>query len=83
MDKMGDNKMKKIVLQDFLTEEQIEACIQIYKQETSTFVSDICAATIEPNMAEINRKLGQENDARYLGYAVLFVLDTANGKAIR
>jgi hypothetical protein len=34
----------------------------------------ITAEIIEPNLARINEATGQENDARYLGYAIEFVL---------
>jgi hypothetical protein len=41
----------------------------------------ILSQVIEPNMADINRKLGQENDPRYLTYAVLYVLQRASDEA--
>ena len=40
-------------------------------------VAKIQAQVIEPNMAAINAKLGQENDARYLAYAVVYALSQA------
>ena len=59
----------QFTLPDFLTEEQIAQCAKLYPDQKA-----IVKEVIEPNMVEINRKLGQENDARYLGYVVIYVL---------
>jgi hypothetical protein len=63
-----------MTLPDFLTEEQITAAQELYKTaEPGTFARLCAQQVIRPNMAEINRKLGQENDANYLAYACEYV----------
>jgi len=64
------NSMKTTTLPDFLTDEQIKKVQKLYPDTKAIRVQ-----VIEPNMAEINRKLGQENNAAYLAYAVVYVLD--------
>jgi hypothetical protein len=60
---------RTVALGDFLTEGQIKAAVKIRDD-----VARIEAEIIVPNMAEINRRLGQENHPRYLAYAVQAVL---------
>ena len=66
---------KQVSLLDFLTEAQIEKARDIYcKHKDSGHVASLIETNvIQPNMAEINRKLGQENDARYLAYCCEYV----------
>jgi hypothetical protein len=71
--------VKIITLPQFLTEAQIAEAIQLYEANSDLAVEQICKRVIEPNMAVINAKLGQENDARYLAYAVVHVLLQAAG----
>ena len=62
--------MRTMTLPDFLTEEQIKQAHELYKSAPAgTFAARCAKEIIEPNMTEINRRLGQENDARYLAYA--------------
>jgi hypothetical protein len=63
----------RTTLPAFLTEAQIERCVAII-QNTERPARRICDEVIAPNLAEINRKLGQENNAMYLAYAVEYVL---------
>lgn len=72
--------MKHITLPDFLTDEQIEAALALYKKHKGTgrVAKEIAAQIIQPNMDEINRKLGQENDASYLAYACEHVFNQLN-----
>ena len=65
---------KSVTLPDFLTEVQIADAIRLYEAHGMDAVGTIQSQVIEPNMAEINAKLGQENDARYLAYAVVHAL---------
>jgi hypothetical protein len=58
---------KTIALGDFVTEAMFDQIKKIGPD-----VSRIAREVIEPNMAEINRKLGQENDAHYLAYAIVY-----------
>lgn len=61
---------KQMALPDFLTEAQIEQARAIYKEHDGTGRVAILIEekVIRPNMKEINRKLGQENNSRYLAY---------------
>lgn len=70
--------MKTITLPDFLTEEQIAEAIRLYEKHGDRAVAQIRAQVIEPNMAAIDAKLGQENDARYLAYVVVYALSQAS-----
>ena len=65
---------KTVTLPEFLTEEQILRATLLYEIDGIDAVEQILFRVIEPNMAAINEKLGQENDPRYLAYAVLHVL---------
>lgn len=65
--------MKQIKIQDFLTEQQIQSCAKLYPN-----VDAIEHDVIAPNMQEINRKIGQENDSRYIAYAVHFAFGLAS-----
>lgn len=60
---------KEVRIGDFLTEEQAERCCDLYPDHKR-----IHDEVILPNLAEINRKLGQENDARYLSYAIVSLI---------
>lgn len=61
--------MKTIAIGDMLTDEQIQRCCALYPSRER-----ILEEVVKPNMAEINRKLGQENDPNYLSYAIVYVL---------
>jgi hypothetical protein len=66
---------KTITLPEFLTDGQIDKAVRLYEAHGHwDSVAKIQAQVIEPNMAAINVKIGQENDARYLAYAVVHVL---------
>lgn len=69
--------MKTMTLPQFLTDGQIAQAVKLYKAHGMDAVAKIQAQVIEPNMAAINAKLGQDNDARYLAYAVVHVCSQA------
>ena len=72
------NESRKFHLPDFLTEEQIQQAHKIYKEALAVGqlpAARIAKEVIGPNMAEINRKLGQQNDVYYLAYACEFVFN--------
>jgi hypothetical protein len=71
----GDTMAKSVSIPDFLTPDQIEAAQALYKKfkNTGRFATECAKQIIEPNMKEINRKLGQENDPKYLAYACEYV----------
>jgi hypothetical protein len=66
--------MKTMRLPQFLTAAQIRVAAGLYADHGMDAVAEIQAQVIEPNIAAINAKLGQENDPRYLAYAVVYVL---------
>jgi hypothetical protein len=70
--------MKTITLPDFLTPAQINEAVQLFdRYGADDAVSMIVTRVIEPNMAAIDKKLGQENNARYLAYLVVHVITQA------
>lgn len=68
---------KSITLPDILTAAQIAEAAQLYAAHGMDAVAKIQAQVIEPNMAAINAKIGQENDPRYVACAVVYVLSEA------
>jgi hypothetical protein len=66
---------KTMSLGDFLTDKQINDCIRLCDEtdgaERHAALRD---QIIAPHMGEINRKLGQENDADYLAYTVEYAV---------
>lgn len=60
---------RTIRISDFLTVDQIN------QAAVCSSAREIAEKVITPNMAEINRKLGQENDALFLAYAVEHVFN--------
>lgn len=73
--------MKPLTLNDFLTEEQLKICTDLFKSFNesgeSGFAQAVCDQVITPNLLEINEKIGQENNAKYLAYMVEYVLGQA------
>lgn len=67
---------KTVAIGDFLTREQSELVVKLWGECKSgrLFRAAVVEKVIVPNLAEINRKLGQENDARFLAYAVEYAL---------
>jgi hypothetical protein len=68
--------MKNITIDQFLTPAEIERAITLYKTLAGSgkFAATIDEEIITPNMPRINKALGQENNSRYLAYAVEFVI---------
>ena len=69
--------MKTVTLTDFLDEQQIEDVVAILRVGGSA--QAVCEFVIQPNIDEINRKLGQENDVMYLAYACEYAVRQASG----
>ncbi len=65
---------KQIALTDFLTKQQIDNSIALFRQHKDKSVRYIRQQVIEPNMTAIDLKIGQPNDATYLSYAVYYIL---------
>ena len=70
--------MKTMTLPQFLTEAQIAHAVKLYEAHGMDAVGKIRSEVIEPNMVAINEKLGQENDATYLAYAIVHVCSQAD-----
>ena len=60
--------MKTMRITDFLTGNQVALCIKLGTAKK------ICEDIIKPNIEEINKKLGQENDPMYLAYAIEYAI---------
>lgn len=66
---------KTVALADIFTPSEIERAREMYRQESDeSFNVRVVRELIEPNMARINAATGQENDARFVGYAVEYCL---------
>jgi hypothetical protein len=72
--------MKHFNIAQILTETEIDKAWQLYQSvPESLFAEAVDNQLIKPNMERINKALGQENDSRYLAYAVEFAfVTTAN-----
>jgi heme oxygenase len=72
--------MKTFSIDQFLTRAEIDRAAALYKElaATGTFASTVDAEIITPNIERINKALGQENDPRYLAYAVEYVFIQLN-----
>lgn len=55
-------------LTDFLTAEELDEAVKLGSRK------EVLDKIIQPNMERINKQLGQDNDARYLSYAVEYVM---------
>jgi len=60
---------RTVRLGDFLTDAQIARCRALYPDRRR-----IRDEVIAPDMVAIDRRLGQENDAGYLSYAVIYAI---------
>lgn len=68
---------KQVKLSEFLTDEEINLCMKVAEtiQAGSTeYVDWVANGITGPNIDRINQKLGQENDPRYLAYAISWVM---------
>lgn len=71
--------MNTITIHDFLTPEEIKRALKLWRKlkGTGRFAATVEQEIIAPQMARINAALGQENNAKYLAYAVEYVFDRA------
>jgi hypothetical protein len=65
---MAKEPMKQVALSDFLTDKEIQQAIRLKTAK------EIESKIISPNIDRINKALKQENDPRYLAYAVSFAI---------
>jgi hypothetical protein len=68
--------MKQAALPDFLTEPEIDRCAALFREHGAhrAFVDAVTREITAPNIARIDKALGQPNDPRYLAYAVQYIL---------
>lgn len=62
--------MKTITLPDFLTPGEIKKVAAMFNADPLHFHKRVLDEIITPNMARIDRALGQDNNAEYLAYVV-------------
>jgi hypothetical protein len=72
--------MKQATLPDFLTAGEIDRCVVLFREHGPhrAFIDAVTREITAPNIARIDRALGQPNDPRYLAYAVQYVLFQAS-----
>lgn len=62
---------RQISLADLFTEAEIEAASELYDRcSPGTFNKAVVEQIVTPALPRINQVTGQENDARYWGYAL-------------
>lgn len=71
--------MKTMRVSDFLTDAEIEKAVDLYQRLyradlTHRFAQEAAETIIAPVMDRINRTVGQENDAKYLAYALEYAI---------
>lgn len=68
--------MKTTTVDQILTPAEIERTQDLYATlaNTGKFAATIDAEIIAPNIERINKALGQENDSRFLAYAIEYAL---------
>jgi hypothetical protein len=76
--------MKQATLPDFLTADEIDRCVALFREHgaTGAFVDAVVKEITAPNIARIDKALGQENDPRYLAYAIEYVITLASDRPV-
>ena len=60
-----------ISLAELFTEAELQAAVELYENSSpGTFNKAVVEKIVEPALPRINKVTGQENDARYWGYAL-------------
>jgi hypothetical protein len=66
---------RMITVADFLTQDEQERAIKLHNEASPGSFARRCAdEIITPVLPRINKKLGQENDAKYLAYVVEYAI---------
>ena len=72
---------RKITAGDFMTTKMVRDAVAIYRTAPLHLRHRrLLHEVIKPNMAEINRKLGQENNPEYFAYLVEYLISNAEEK---
>jgi hypothetical protein len=66
--------MRYVRAPEFLTEDEIQLAARMWVEDKQHYANRVCEKIIRPNIARINRSLGQENDPWYLAHALEFVM---------
>ena len=69
---------KSVRITDFLNEEQWERAVAIWNEllknpRPPSFAQRVCDEITAPNIAEINRMIGQENEPKFLAYFIEYI----------
>lgn len=60
-----------ISLAELFTEDELQAAVELYENSSpGTFNKAVVAKIVAPALPRINKATGQQNDARYWGYAL-------------
>lgn len=65
---------RTFMIGEIFTVEEIKKALAIWSTDRTNFHRRALAEIVEPAMDRINETTGQENDARYLAYALQFVV---------
>jgi hypothetical protein len=67
---------------EIFTMRELRAAGKLYAEcKPGEFNRRVVAEIVTPALPRINKTTGQENDARYLGYALEYAFDIAKGEA--
>ncbi len=69
-----------VSLSDFLTDSQIAAAVKIaqdYAADPTKMVNKLEKDIMIPNIEQIDRKLGQKNNPRFMAYMAAYVFSSA------
>lgn len=66
--------MKQFSLGDIFTAEELDRARSLFEEDERGFVARAVVEIVRPAMPRINAATGQENDERYIGYALQHAL---------
>lgn len=67
-----------ISLSDLFSEDELQAAMELYESSSpGTFNKAVVEKIVQPALSRINKVTGQENDARYWGYALEHVISSS------
>lgn len=67
---------KTVAIGELFTAEELDRAKALYvAADPGTFARRCAEEIVAPILARINEKTGQENDARYLAYAIEYAMD--------
>lgn len=69
---------KQFKIGQLFTKDAMKLAAAIFLDDKANFASRCVKEIIEPELARIDALTGQENDPRYLAYALAYVLEEAS-----